>query len=412
MAESEGSDRGESQDQQGSDGSLLGRAFVVLCGVSFLSGFFTAPFASLFPVYVEADLARVPLFTAYLKSVTLVLGGLSAVVGGRLCDLVGLKRTLLVGLVGTVLTGLVFHASGFWILTLLLVAMGVAAGPWSAAGQSYLISSAGPRLGLGGALYFLSMTMGNSLGSLCTAVVKDDYSFQSLGTGMVIGAGLVFALAILLLPASRRAPETASRPGLALWHSYLPLLQRRDVHLLVALRFSITGFWGMASWLMTLLVFRVSGDASTAALFSGVSLAVASCCQLLTGALRDRFGRFWPLLISAAGIVVSALGLGTFSDSLPGIFVFGTALTGTAWAVSTLVPSLIAEIARPEEKSRLVGLGHMVWSAAMVSGYFLGGWLVELDPRLPFYCGALMASVGTCCAYSLCLRLDRGEGQA
>lgn len=402
---------GTLDNQPDHDGSLLGRAFVVLCAISFLSGFFSAPFF-LFPVYVDADLGRAPLFTAYLKSIMLVLGGLSAVVGGRLCDLVGLKRTLLIGLLGTVLTGLVFHASGFWVLTALLVAMGVAAGPWSAAGQSYLISSAGSRLGLGGALYFLSMTMGNSLGSLCTGVIKDDFTFQDLGTGMVIAAGMVFVLALWLLPTGERAPVADSRSSLALWHSYLPLLRRREVHLLLALRFSITGFWGMASLLLPLLVFRVSGDAGVSYYFGAVSLAVASCCQLLTGALRDRFGRFWPLLIAASGIVLSALGLGVFSDSLLGLFTFGTALTGTAWAVSTLVPSLIAEIAGPEEKSRLVGLGHMVWSAAMVSGTLLGGWLVELDAALPFYCGTLMATIGTTCAYLLCLRLDRGEGQA
>ena len=132
--------------------------------------------------------------------------------------------------------------------------------------------------------------------------------------------------------------------------------------------------------------------------------------SLLTGVLRDRYGRFWPLLIPAAGIVLSATLLGFYIDSLVGLFVFGTALTTTAWAVSTLVPSLIAEVAEPEEKSRLVGLGHTAWSTAMVVGSLAGGLLVEVDTSLPFFLGAALAAVGTSCAFLLCRRLDAPAG--
>ena len=45
---------------EASGGSLLGRTFLVLCLVYFLSSFITSPFAALFPVYVEADLVRRP----------------------------------------------------------------------------------------------------------------------------------------------------------------------------------------------------------------------------------------------------------------------------------------------------------------------------------------------------------------
>ena len=47
---------------------LAGRAFIVLCVISFLSGFFTAPFGSLFPVYIDADLGEIPFYTGYLLS--------------------------------------------------------------------------------------------------------------------------------------------------------------------------------------------------------------------------------------------------------------------------------------------------------------------------------------------------------
>jgi len=382
----------------------LNRAFVGLCLVSLLSGLFSAPLMALFPVYVEADLGRVPLFTANLRALMLVLGGLSALVGGRLCDLFGLKRTLLLGLAGAVLNGLVFHASSPWALFLLACCIGLSTGPWTTAGQSYLITSISSRnLGIGGALYFLSSNIGNSLGSLATGVLKEQWSFAQLGTLMSVGLALVCGLAAALMPptAARR-----QRAGLALGATYGPLLSRGETRLLIGLRLLITSFWGMASLLLPLLIYRASHSEAMPAYYAAVSLAVASAGQLLTGALRDRYGRLWPLLVCGAGFALSGLGAGVWWDSAAGLFVCGTALTATAWAISTLVPSLIHDVAGAQEKSRLVGLLHLVWSAAMVAGSLLGGALVELHPAVPFLGGALLAIGGTVCAWRLCLRLD------
>ena len=370
--------------------------------------FATAPYQSLLPVYVEADLARQPLFTAYLRSLALALSGVFAILGGRLADLLGLKIIVLLGIAGGLLTGLVFHSSQVAILTTLVLIIGAAHGPWSTAGQGYLILLAGPsRLGLGGALYFLSGTAGNSIGSLCTGFVKDTWSFPLLGSVMsAIMAGL-FLIGLLLLPAT--PSSTASdvpRQRLALWASYRPLLARRNVHLLIALRFAITSFWGMATLVLPLLIFRVSGSVSTAAFYGAVSLASAAVCQLLTGLIRDRWGRTVPLIGSALGIMASAACLTYSTESVRGLFLFGTTLTATAWAVSTLVPALIDEVAGVEEKNRLVGLGHMVWSSAMVTGSLAGGILVEMGTHLPFVVGTFNTAVGTACIWWLCVRLD------
>ena len=386
---------------------LWSRAFVVLCGLSFLGGFATAPYHSLLPVYVDADLGRLAVFTGYLRAVALALGGVLAIVAGRLCDLLGLKVTLLLGLAGSALTGLVFHTGDVLLLTLLALAAGAASGPVSTSGQSYLIAAAGPaRLGLGGALYFLSSTLGQSAGNLCAGLVKEDWSFGEIGTAMALLSAALVAAGMLLLPSTpvRKAPRAA--PRLALWSSYRPLLAQRNVHLLVGLRLTITGFWGMASLALPLLVYRASGSAATAAFFGSVSLAVAAAGQLLTGLLRDRFGRTRPLILSAAGIVASAAGLAFGTGSVTALFLLGTALSTTAWAVSVLVPGLIDEVAAPGERNRLVGLGHMVWSGAMVAGSVLGGWLVEIAPHLPFAAGALSSTVGALCLWRLCVRLD------
>lgn len=389
------------------EGGLLSRAFLALCLIYLLDSFLSAPFQALFPVYIEADLARPPWFTGYLRGLMLLLGGIFAVVAGRLCDRFGRKPTLMIGLVGSALTGLVFRTADPWGLSCLVLAMGAANGPWSTAGQSILIAAVTPaRLGLGSALYFLSNTLGNALGSLCTGLVKTAYSFAQIGAAMSIGMVGVIALALVLLPSDAPTPATAQTARLNTWAAYRPLLGRGNVHLLLSLRLTITTFWGMATLALPLLIYRVGQSEALPAYFAAASLVAAACCQLGVGYLNDRLGRTTPLIGSAAGVFLSALGLCFLHDSLVGLFACGTALTATAWAVSTLIPRLINDIAAAEEKNRLVGLGHLAWSGSMVVGSLIGGYLIEVNAALPFYVGAALSALGALGALGLCRRLD------
>ena len=220
---------------------LLSRTFVVLCLVYFLNSFLSSPFSALFPVYIEADLARPPWFTGYLRGLVLLLGGIFAVVAGRFCDRFGLKMTLMIGLAGSALPGLVFRTGDPVGLSLLLFMMGAASGPWSTAGQSILIRAVKPtHLGLGGALYFLSNTLGNSLGSLCTGLIKTDWSFAQIGVVMSVGMLGVIALAGLFLPGDRTPVERAKMAeSESLWAAYKPLLARGEIWLLLSLRLTV-----------------------------------------------------------------------------------------------------------------------------------------------------------------------------
>ena len=251
--------------------------------------------------------------------------------------------------------------------------------------------------------------MAQCVNKLATGVAIETWNFPQIGLGMSLGVAALFVLALVVLPSGKDSTTDQSRQKLALWTAYKPLLRQRNVHLLIGLRYSITSFWGMASLVMPLLIYRVSGSEAMAAYYAAISLAVAAAGQLLTGHLRDRYGQFWPFLVSAAGVVLSALGLALFWHSLDGLFVFGTALTTTAWAVSTLVPGIINDVAGPEEKNRLVGLGHTVWSGAMASGSLIGGLLVEVDPAAPFFVGGVLASIGTFCGWRLCLILRTAQ---
>ena len=389
------------------EGGLLSRAFLALCLIYLLDSFLSAPFQALFPVYIEADLARPPWFTGYLRGLMLLLGGIFAIVAGRLCDRFGRKPTLMIGLVGSALTGLVFRTADPWGLSCLVLAMGAASGPWSTAGQSILIAAVTPaRLGLGSALYFLSNTLGSALGNLCTGLVKTAYSFAQIGAAMSIGMVGVIALALVLLPNDAPAPATAQTARLNTWAAYCPLLGRGNVHLLLSLRLTITTFWGMATLVLPLLIYRVGQSEALPAYFAAASLVAAACCQLGVGYLNDRLGRTAPLIGSASGVFLSALGLCFLHDSLVGLFACGTALTATAWAVSTLIPRLINDIAASQEKNRLVGLGHLAWSGSMVVGSLIGGYLIEINAALPFYVGAALSALGALGALGLCRRLD------
>lgn len=386
---------------------MLSRAFLALCLIYLLDSFLSAPFQALFPVYIEADLARPPWFTGYLRGLMLLLGGIFAIVAGRLCDRFGRKPTLMIGLVGSALTGLVFRTADPWGLSCLVLAMGAANGPWSTAGQSILIAAVTPaRLGLGSALYFLCNTLGNALGSLCTGLVKTAYSFAQIGAAMSIGMVGVIALALVLLPSDAPTPATAQTARLNTWAAYRPLLGRGNVHLLLSLRLTITTFWGMATLALPLLIYRVGQSEALPAYFAAASLVAAACCQLGVGYLNDRFGRTAPLIGSAAGVFLSTLGLCFLHDSLVGLFACGTALTATAWAVSTLIPRLINDVAASEEKNRLVGLGHLAWSGSMVVGSLIGGYLIEINAALPFYVGAALSALGALGTLGLCRRLD------
>tara|TARA_B100001250_G_scaffold412863_1_gene445243 strand:- start:3554 stop:4771 length:1218 start_codon:yes stop_codon:yes gene_type:complete len=395
---------------------LLSRSFVVLCAVYFLNSFLSSPFSALFPVYVEADLARPSWFTGYLKGMMLFLGGIFAISAGRLCDKFGQKFTLILGLLGSSFGGLVFHTSDPSGLTMMLIVMGASSGPWSTAGQSMLIHSVRPAyLGIGSGLYFLSNTLGNAFGSLCTGWLKTTWSFPEIGTVTFGGLLVLTGLAIAFIPPMRLSTNQTTGnnvKGESTWTAYKPLLIRKDIWLLLSLRLTITTFWGMATLAIPLLIYRISNNESLPAYFAAISLVVAAIFQLGIGLISDRAGYKIPLIVSAIGIFISTMGLALFPTSLFGIFVYGTFLTGTAWAVSTLVPKLINEIATSNERNRVVGLGHLAWSISMFSGNLIGGYLIDIYAGLPFVAGCALTTLGTIFSWRLCRHLDNVKSKS
>lgn len=364
---------------------LFNRRFTALWVASFLIGVLDAPIQALLAIYVEAEIEASPLLSAGLRSTFLLLGGLFAVPAGALCDRIGTKKTFLLGSTGTVIAGVVFLVERPDLLFLLCLYIGVAAGFSTTAGQAYLIHAA-PRtsLGLGSAAFFMGMTLGSATGSRLAGMVVESGGFEAIGYAMVGITAVVLACASGFMPEIETDLSPPSTSGSAV-SEYLRLLRKPNVRLLIAVRFLPTVYWGTATLLIPLLIYRATGEISTAANFTAVSLVIAAGCQMLVGRLADSIGPRWPTLTASTCVALSAIGIGLFAESVTGLFVFGITGAAAAWSVSTMMPRLIDYITEAGEKGRVVGMAHLGWSLAMLTGSLWGGQAVEWDPGLPFF---------------------------
>jgi MFS family permease len=369
------------------------RALMGLAVAAFLSGMAGGPLQALFPVYVEAELRQRTFVAAELRTALVLLGGLFAIPGGALCDRMGRRRTFLIGLTGAVAAGGIFLARDPMLLLLLCDYVGLMSGFQTTGGQSYMMAAVPrERLGIASALYFQSGTLGIALGSRLGGPVADVQGFAALGRAMIALAAVVLVGAVLLLPdaapvASRRS--FALRPLLA---AYARLLRLPRVRLLLLLRYLPTCYWGAATLVLPLLIFRLTGTKSSAALYAAVSLLVAAVCQVLTGRWCDRAGLRRPVQVAAAGVAISAVLTALFAHSLMGLYVFGIAGAAAAWSLSTTMPGIIHDVAPEGEQGTVVGAAHLAWSAGMLSGSLGGGALVEWRPGAPFAVTAVLCA--------------------
>ncbi|MEM7078395.1 MAG: TCR/Tet family MFS transporter [Pseudomonadota bacterium] len=111
----------------------------------------------------------------------------------------------------------------------------------------------------------------------------------------------------------------------------------------------------------------------------------------LIGNLSDRFGRRPVLLVSLLfyGINFLIAGLAT---ALWVLFL-GRILTGIAGATYSTANALIADVSPPEERAQNFGLMGMAFGLGFIFGPSLGGFLGDVDVRLPFYVAAGLAGV-------------------
>jgi len=163
------------------------RGFIALCLVVFVVGLITGPVHLFLPVYVESVLGKNPLYTSLLRALPIVLGGLTALIGGTFSDRFGRKPTLLIGMTGAVVIGSLFTTQFPLFIWGILCYEGIASGFKTAGGQSYLISAVQPNyLGRATALYFISSTVGNAIGDVIAGETISRINYTVFGTNAVL----------------------------------------------------------------------------------------------------------------------------------------------------------------------------------------------------------------------------------
>jgi MFS family permease len=325
----------------------------------------------------------------------------------------GYKPAYVWGMTSTVAACAVFLTGQPVWLAALFFYSGLLGSLQTTAGQAYLMEgSRRSRLGIASAGYFLGGTLGTALGSAAAgrfvggvhaATVSHlglpgpsriDPGFGDLGVICTTLSVALIAAGLLLLPSlTRTTPPRAvelTPAALAL------MVRRREIRLLLGIRFLPTCYWGAVTLLVPLLLFRLTGSAVSAGVYRGVSLALASACQILTGRACDLYGVRSPVRIAPAGITISAIGLALGAGSVPALWTFGVLGACSAWSLSTTMPLLIDDAAGPGERGRIVGLTAFAWNAGMLGGNQVAGVLATsplgaAHPGLPFalaaFCG-------------------------
>jgi MFS family permease len=355
---------------------MLTPAMAALLVFQVFSGILVAPLLTLFPVYVEKELHLSPVFSANIRVLSVVFGGLVALVGGAVSDTLGRKPSYLLAMTGIIAAGLIFLVRSPGLMYGLAVYSGLMFGLGTVAGLSYVMDAA-PRhtLALATASYFVGGTLGNALGSAVSGWVAKEVpgGYALLGGTMAAGHALLLLAAWAALPALPR-PETP-RTLAALAGGFGEFLRRGEVWGLLALRFLPTVYWGCVTLLMPLLLFRLTGSEKPAGYYSGVSLVLSAACQLAAGRLVDRIGVGRPALAAVSLVTVAALGQGIFAHGPWLLMGFGLLGAGAAWTLSITMTTFVQVLSTEETKAKLLGLTHLAWSGGFLAGTLLSGYL-------------------------------------
>lgn len=113
----------------------------------------------------------------------------------------------------------------------------------------------------------------------------------------------------------------------------------------------------------------------------------------ILGNLSDHYGRRPVLLVSLFFFGVNFLIAG-LATTLWVLFI-GRILTGITSATYATANALIADVSPPEERAQNFGLMGVAFGLGFIIGPSLGGFLGEIDVRLPFYAAAGLAGLNT-----------------
>jgi DHA1 family tetracycline resistance protein-like MFS transporter len=106
-------------------------------------------------------------------------------------------------------------------------------------------------------------------------------------------------------------------------------------------------------------------------------------CQPLLGALSDRFGRRPVVLLSNLGLGLDYIVM-ALAPTLAWLFL-GRLISGAAAASFSTASAYIADITPTEKRAARFGMLGGAFGLGFVLGPAIGGWLGQIDLRLPFW---------------------------
>jgi predicted MFS family arabinose efflux permease len=274
----------------------------------------------------------------------------------------------------------------------------------STASQTYLMGAVDVKqLGTASAVFFIAGNLGNAIGSRFSGVLAKSQGYFVMGEVLTGIAAVALVGAMLTLP--RLPRPTSVRSFADVWNlkGYKNLLRRREVWHLLGIRFMPTWFWGAQTYTVPLLLARLSDhDPRVPANYQMVYLVVAMCFQFLAGRLCDRIGRKTPVLVSSSLVALCALLLALSTHSIVALYLVGVMTAASAWSLSTTMPGIINHVAGSEEKGRLMSLTHLAWSAAMATGTWSAGQLLDAQkPEMTFMIATGMCVLAVLCGWGL-----------
>jgi DHA1 family tetracycline resistance protein-like MFS transporter len=132
------------------------------------------------------------------------------------------------------------------------------------------------------------------------------------------------------------------------------------------------------------------GDAADAAewmmLFASIWGLAQFICAPLLGALSDRYGRRPVLLLSLFGLSADLLFM-AFAPTLP-LLLLARIISGATSATFATVHAYVADVTPPEGRPAAFGKLASSISFGFLVGPAIGGFLGEIDLRLPFLAAA------------------------
>ncbi len=165
-------------------------------------------------------------------------------------------------------------------------------------------------------------------------------------------------------------------------------------------------FFSITSLAVPLLAIKIGASVTQLGMIGTTWALSYSLLCFLSGRLSDRFGRN-AIVFSGCIIVSAVFFLMAYARSVDQILIL-VALSGVG--LSFIWPPMEATIAEGKDRSTLIktiGIFGVAWSSGVFLGPVIGGYLYQIDFRIPFF----LASGGSliCGALSLFLPVRKGK---